>query len=890
MKRIVSLLLAVSMVLSICATVFAATTYPDLVGNNAKFAAAVDALTELKVVNGFPDGEFKPGNELTRAELAKMLVICMGLGDQVEALSARTVFSDVPATHWAAGYINAAAQSKIIIGYPDGTFQPEKNVTYAEAFTMALRALGYGNVVEAEGTWPTAYMLKAVELELTDDMEGVTASAAALRGNTAILLWNMLRTPMWRITEESETNGMTLSDRNGRIMLNVKFPDYMYVEDVYLDSVDVADKDDVTANITDNVEDGWRYSAKLKDGDLTMLVPGMKLTALVKNYKDEDKATFLTLTPANTIVRGFMKNLKNANTKVTFEIDKAEYRFEDEVEVDLFEPDDYVIIEAEGKKVKNYRWMPTDGEYAETQSVIDEIDEDALVVIDGKWATADDIKVGSIITEVGYLGAGSFFAVSSEAKTRTFDVAFENKEDWLGAKVEGVPYVSLDDEELRIVNNNEFDDHFYAKQGEKNNKDVAWDKLIVRVKDNDFSGNDAEVFYNYLGIPVRIHFGDVDKNSKNAGFYAVTSNGVWGEGGNKGKVYNVEAVGQDGVEAEYKTITGVDIYDSEDLLTTNTDTYREQATFAWFKFDDKNENIESIVVLEGGLTSGDPAENYTSKFDIMELDAETQIDGKDLGDTGYTINKSAYFYEATAIKNDNNKVVGFDVDVTCGRDEYDGYKLPAGTLVAFESGTTKVKYVFIPAESDSNLSWGKLDKINTSKETVKITGSDATKLNKDSNPDAAEGDLVGFSTNKGGDTAKVVIAIHPEDLDDASMDIIVNGDIDSDDEDDDIIPNALSDGDYDKDDVGTEIKKYKVVKVTLKKDRATGDVTISSVTISENKGFDALKDMAGDWDRILVDHENKVIFVFTGVFDKNTVLEDGVVYKDTNSGSDGDRV
>jgi len=715
----------------------------------------------------------------------------------------------------------------------------------------------------------------------------------------------MLRTPMWRITEESETNGMTLSDRNGRIMLNVKFPDYMYVEDVYLERVDISDKDDVEARISNRVpgENFWDYSAKIKDIDLSMLVPGMKLTALVKNYKDEDKATYLTLTPANTIVRGFMTNLKATDTKVTFELDKVEYRFEDNVDVDKedFDENYYIIIEAEGKKVKNFAKLPIDGEYAETQSVIDEIDEDALVIIDGKWASADDIKVGSIITEVTNLGGtGSYFAVSSESKTKAFDVAFENKEDWLGAKLDKVPYVSLDDDELRIMHDKEFQDTF-AKEGEKNNKNVSWDKLKTRVKENDYAGNDVEVFYNYLGIPVRLHFGDADKNSKNAGFYAITSNGVWGEGGNKGKIYNVEAVGQDGVEAEYKTITGVDIYDEEGLLETNSNTYRDQATFAWFKFDDKKENIETIVVLEDGLESGEITDSngntatFSSKYKIAELEDEVQIDGKDLEVNGeeYTINKSAYFYEATAIKNDKDKVVGFDVDVTVGRDEYDGYKLPAGTLFAYDPTNNKIKYVFIPAESDSNLSWGKVDQINASKETVKITGSDATKLNEGS-VEAAKGDLVGYSTNKAGDTAKIVEVIEPKYLDDAGINgnevMIVNGDIDSDDEEEDIIPVVGSDGDLDKDDIGTTIKKYKIVKVTLKKDRSTGEVSISSVTVSENKGFDELKATASDWDRIVIDEENRTIFVFTGVFDKNTVMEDGVVYKGNSSGSDGDRV
>ena len=169
MKKIVSLVLAISMVLSMFVSAFAATaSFEDVA--NTKYAGSVEALVELGVINGLPDGTYGPEKKVTRAELAKMLVVCLGLGDSVEALSGRTIFTDVAENHWGSGYINAAVQTKVIAGYPDGTFKPEKEVTYAEAYTMIIRALGYGNVVDTEGTWPTAYMLKAVELELLDDM------------------------------------------------------------------------------------------------------------------------------------------------------------------------------------------------------------------------------------------------------------------------------------------------------------------------------------------------------------------------------------------------------------------------------------------------------------------------------------------------------------------------------------------------------------------------------------------------------------------------------------------------------------------------------------------------------------------------------------------------
>ncbi len=890
MKRIISLLLAVSMVLSMCVTAFAAAAYPDLKGENQKYAAAVDALTELKVVNGFPDGEFKPNNELTRAELAKMLVICLGLGDQVDALSTRTVFSDVPATHWAAGYINAAAQSKVIVGYPDGRFQPEKNVSYAEAFTMALRALGYGNVVEAEGTWPTAYMLKAVELELTDDMVGeIKPAAASLRGNTAILLWNMLRTPMWRITEESETNGMTLSDRNGRIMLNVKFPDYLYLENVYLDNVNVTDKDEVKATVCNgwtldeqerNVPQG-AFEAEIRDVDLTELVIGMKVTTLIKDYKDEDKAKFLTLTPENTIVAGFMSELKRKDDKVTFEVDGAEYRFENAPAADAFALEEdvhdekevanyYLIFEAEGKKVKNWQVLPLAVEYAETQSDIDSIDEDALVIVDGEWGSREDMEPDCVYTEVDVFDGDSFYVVGSKETGKTFGIMFAEEEDWDDGK-SNEEYVTLDEEDVRVVVAD--DEHFSAWYQQKNNKQLELEKLEVKLSDNDYTDCDVDVYSNYLGVPVRLHFGEVDKNSKNAGFYAVTSNGAWGEGSREGRRFNIGLVGQDGVEDDYVTATTVKIDEVNDDLTSNTDVYREQATFVWAKFDDNNEEIKTLVELRDDMTSGDP-ELYTSKYDIVELKEDALVDGKKLGNTEYTVAASAYFYEATAVTDDDNNVTGFEVEVTNKRDDYDGYTIPAGSLLAIENG--KVKYVFIRAESDSKLVWGKVDAINYNKETVTIVGESQMKLNDKSEKDAAKGDLVGYTTNKAGDKIKIIVVVKPENLSDDEL-MIVDGNVDDDDREEGIIP-VVDGDDYDKDDVEKQIKKYKVVKVTLKKD-SDGKVSINSVETMGECGFDQLEDVINDWDRFVIDEENRVIFVFHGVFDKNAELEDGMVSK-----------
>jgi len=855
MKKVISLVLAISMVFSLFVSAFAATTYPDLVEDNAKFAVAVDALTILKVINGFPDGEFKPGNEVTRAELAKMLVICLGLNDQVEALATKTMFSDVAGNHWAAGYINAAAQSKIIIGYPDGTFKPEKNVSYAEAFTMALRALGYGNVVEAEGTWPTAYMLKAVELELTDDMENVTSSAAALRGNTAILLWNMLRRPMWRITEESQANGMTLSDKNERIMLNVKFPDYTYREDVKIEQINVTDNEDVKVKVTGVGE------AKVENMDLSRLIIGEEVTVLIKDYKDSKKATFLTIVPENTIVEGFItEKAADSQGRVIITVNDTEYRFEKGAKVG-YEPNTYVVLEAEGKNINVINELPTEGTYATTLNKIksDIDDEDALVIIDGEWATRDDVEIGMVYTEL-QASTGTYWMVNSSSDTANFEQLFKDTEKWDGVKKD-VWFLSLDDEDVRVVRGN-----LKAWKGEDNKTSVSLDALEEKPKNNDYSDNEVEVFSNYLGIPVVLHFGDVETNGA-SNFYAVISNGAPSEGSLKGKVYTMELADSEGATEEYQTVVNASV---PEFLKDNESVYsRETPTYIWAKFsDDNEEEIEDIVILANGLKSGDVAKDggatYKSKYNIIDV-SDKKISDKKLD--GYTVASSATIFEVSATKNDKDVVDGFECEIAT-REDYDGITLPEGTLAAVDTTNNRIKFIFVAGDAESDkVLYGKVT-AGVRRGNIEING-ESYEL-KDGSLEPAEGDLVGYTLNKDGNKANVKEIFDLKEIDKA----LVVAHVDSDEKDDEII--AIENGDdldLEEGQAYKDHKKYNVFVVTLGTEKNSDAITISDVEQKDEQGH---KGLAGvnEYDRILIKDAEKAILVFTE-FEEDQTTENG---------------
>lgn len=99
------------------------------------YANYIGYLEQFKVLTGYPDGTFHPDAPITRAEFAT--VAC-----RFEELSAgKAKFSDVPDSYWAAKYINYAAARGWVTGYPDGTFEPRKNITRAEVVTITCRLL-----------------------------------------------------------------------------------------------------------------------------------------------------------------------------------------------------------------------------------------------------------------------------------------------------------------------------------------------------------------------------------------------------------------------------------------------------------------------------------------------------------------------------------------------------------------------------------------------------------------------------------------------------------------------------------------------------------------------------------------------------------------------------
>ncbi|MDP2211183.1 MAG: S-layer homology domain-containing protein [Candidatus Aquicultor sp.] len=107
----------------------------------------IGRLAALKIVSGYSDGTFRPGNSVTRAEFAKMIVVASGWP---LAAPASPSFKDVPASHWAYAYIETAKEHGVISGYPGGVFKPSNNIKRAEICAMVVRSQAYP--VDKSGT------------------------------------------------------------------------------------------------------------------------------------------------------------------------------------------------------------------------------------------------------------------------------------------------------------------------------------------------------------------------------------------------------------------------------------------------------------------------------------------------------------------------------------------------------------------------------------------------------------------------------------------------------------------------------------------------------------------------------------------------------------------
>jgi len=107
--------------------------------NDAYWAyAEIEACVTNGIVNGYPDGLYRPNNQVTRDQMCKYMVNAQG-GSTAAYTADR--FPDVDSDNVFADYIEAAVLAEIVGGYPDGLYRPTRIVNRGEMSVFVWRAL-----------------------------------------------------------------------------------------------------------------------------------------------------------------------------------------------------------------------------------------------------------------------------------------------------------------------------------------------------------------------------------------------------------------------------------------------------------------------------------------------------------------------------------------------------------------------------------------------------------------------------------------------------------------------------------------------------------------------------------------------------------------------------
>ncbi|WP_158301688.1 S-layer homology domain-containing protein [Paenibacillus mesophilus] len=169
--------------------------------------ADIELLAGKLIVDGVTDTTFEPDRNITRAEFAALVVRSLGLSP----VTSKAYFNDVTSNAWYTGVVNAAAKAGIVDGYEDGTFRPNAQITREELAAMVVRSFEYaGGKVEVDASaqaqilskwsdankiiWGQLEVAKAIKAGFINGMTDTTleTNGKATRAQTAAMVKRFL--------------------------------------------------------------------------------------------------------------------------------------------------------------------------------------------------------------------------------------------------------------------------------------------------------------------------------------------------------------------------------------------------------------------------------------------------------------------------------------------------------------------------------------------------------------------------------------------------------------------------------------------------------------------------------------------------------------------------
>jgi hypothetical protein len=294
MKRLL-LRLALFAILLTPLTVFAGTF--DDVTEGLDSTVAIEVLVSVDVIGGYPDGTFQPQGIINRAELMKVLVGAQGIDPEAEGYTANC-FPDVVAGDWFEPYVCYAKGEGWVDGYDDGTFLPGNEVNRAEAAKMIMNVYQFDEFAVqlgidgydftdlmndvSEDDWFAPYVNHVYQYSIDDDRFNYYPGEGMTRKDTASFIFRSMAV----IAMQSTTYNHYIREQ---FLLMVDLSELDLETDTYVE-YDYTDYSDYTIG-TGNSSDVDIYINFQTYGDLTVTNEdaGQDLTGY---YLQDDSGTF----------------------------------------------------------------------------------------------------------------------------------------------------------------------------------------------------------------------------------------------------------------------------------------------------------------------------------------------------------------------------------------------------------------------------------------------------------------------------------------------------------------------------------------------------------------------------------------------------------------------
>lgn len=177
--------------------------FTDVPSDTTEAGKAIYALSDMGAISGYTDGTFLPGKQITRAEFTRIAVSALRIYKE----DAQTALLDIADGAWYRSYVASAVNNGLISGYPDGTFKPDNQITRAEVMTIIWRVMNNNNALDASAVSPApyaddaaipeyarnyVYTLAANGIVSASADNKITAEVPATREQCAVMLYNAL--------------------------------------------------------------------------------------------------------------------------------------------------------------------------------------------------------------------------------------------------------------------------------------------------------------------------------------------------------------------------------------------------------------------------------------------------------------------------------------------------------------------------------------------------------------------------------------------------------------------------------------------------------------------------------------------------------------------------